>query len=221
MSGRDGARLAIFDVDHTITRHSTGRRLIQCGRRHGLFTAGALLSLPYHYLRYRAGVINLEKAAAALLHLEGRSRDELEALALQCYRARIQGDILRPAVRLLEEHRRAGDVIVLATSSLGLIVRPLADELAVDHLIATEIEYDGRLATGRLASPPCLGPRKLELARELSAELGTSLDHAAFYSDSHLDLPLMEAVGRPVAVNPDRRLRRIAGERGWQVVRIG
>ena len=214
------ARLAIFDVDHTITRRSTGRRLVQCGIRHGLFSAGSLLSLPYHYLRYRAGKINIERAIAALGRLEGCCRDDLVTVAVDCYHRRVAADIIDAARSAIDRHRDAEDTIVLATSSLSLIVAPLADHLHAEHLIATELEFRDGLATGFLDGGPCLGDEKRRRVEALASSLGADLSDAWFYSDSHLDLPLFDAVGHPVAVNPDRRLGRIARERGWPVERF-
>ena len=214
------ARLAIFDVDHTITRRSTGLRLVQCGIRHGLFSAGSLVSLPYHYIRYRAGKINVERAIAALSRLEGCSRDELICVAVDCYRRRVAADVIQASRNAIEYHRGAGDTIVLATSSLGLIVAPLAEHLDAAHLIATELEFrDGR-ATGLLDGGPCLGAEKRRRVEALADSIDADLQDAWFYSDSHLDLPLFDAVGHPVAVNPDRRLRHIARERGWPIERF-
>jgi phosphoserine phosphatase len=112
-------RLAVFDVDHTITRHSTGRRLIQCGRKSGIFGPGSLVTLPYHYVRYRSGTINAERAVAVLARLNGRTREDLEAIAVGCFERRIRADVMKDARESVEAHVRAGDIVVFATSSLG------------------------------------------------------------------------------------------------------
>ena len=213
-------RLAVFDVDHTITRHSTGRWLIQCGQKSGLFSVGSLLSLPYHYVRYRSGKIKMESAVAALARLEGRSRVELEAIAATCFESRIRADIMADARECVDAHVRAGDVVVFATSSLKLVVKPLADSFGVTYVLATELEFEDGLATGRLATSPCFGEEKRDRVSALAAALRIDLAHASFYSDSHVDLPLLRSVGTPVAVNPDAQLRREARARGWDVVRF-
>lgn len=212
-------RLAVFDVDHTITKHSTGVRLVQCGRKAGLFSLGNLLSLPYHYVRYRSGTVRVDRALAALARLEGRSREELEAIAVGCFEERIRGDIMREARECVEAHVRAGDVVVLATSSLRLIVKPLADHLGVPYVLATELEYRDNIATGKLATSPCLGEEKRDRVVALATALRIELSNTTFYSDSHFDLPLLRIVGAPVAVNPDGRLRKEAVARSWEVVR--
>lgn len=213
-------QLAVFDVDHTITRHSTGRRLIQCGRRAGLFTFASLASVPYHYLRYRAGTINVSDAVNALSRLEGRTRVELERIAAACFERRVRDDVFGEARECVEAHVRAGDVVVFATSSLRLIVKPLADELGVSSILATELEYIGGVATGKLATPACFGDEKRDRVVAFASAMRIDLAHTTFYSDSHLDLPLLRIVGAPVAVNPDGKLRREASAHGWEIVRF-
>ena len=94
---------------------------------------------------------------------------------------------------------------------------PLAREFGIAHVIASELAVDNGCLTGKLALPLCYGVGKLTRCQAFATELGVSLAHATFYTDSISDLPLLEAVGRPVAVNPDRRLRRLATRRGWPV----
>lgn len=211
---------AVFDVDHTITRRSTGTRLLFHGRRAGLFPARMLVSLPLHYYRYRRGSFRVESVADRINGLAGRTRDELRAIAESCFNEKVRGDIMPGAVELIERHRAAGDVIVLATSSLKLIVRQLASHLGIDHLLCTELEFTDGVATGRFASAPCFGPEKLRRVTEFIEAQGTGLEDITFYSDSRLDLPLLHAAGRAVAVNPDPGLRRVARENGWDIVAV-
>jgi HAD superfamily hydrolase (TIGR01490 family) len=213
-------RLAVFDVDHTITKHSTGRRLLQCGRKAGIFGAGTLITLPYHYVRYRNGTIDVESAALALARLSGRTQGELQALARDCFEQRVSADIMDEARETVEAHIRAGDVVVFATSSLRLIIKPLADLFEVSYVLATELEFEDGVATGRLATAPCYGEEKRDRVVALASALRIELSVTTFYSDSHMDLPLLRAVGSPVAVNPDRKLRKEAAARSWEIVRF-
>ena len=96
--------------------------------------------------------------------------------------------------------------------------RPLARILGIPHVVASvfEVDEDG-IFTGRAAPPLCFGEGKLARATALADSLGLSLDDAVFYSDSASDLPLLERVGEPVAVNPDKKLAKVARDRGWRV----
>ena len=104
------------------------------------------------------------------------------------------------------------------TGASPYAARPLGRRLGIANIVASELEVDGEgRFTGRLVAPLCIGHGKVERTRRLAAELGFALEDATFYSDSYTDLPLLELVAEPVAVNPDPRLRRIAVKRGWRL----
>ena len=106
---------------------------------------------------------------------------------------------------------------MLATSSLDIIVEPLAQYLHVDGVLATSLEFEDGTCTGRFSGMPMFRREKKERVLSFIAGEGVSAGECSFYSDSIYDLPLLEAVGRPVAVNPDFRLRWIARRRGWPI----
>lgn len=121
------------------------------------------------------------------------------------------------AVGLIEQHKMLGRDVVIVSSSGAEMVEPIGEMVGVSDVIATRmVEAEGRY-TGEIEFY-AYGPNKADAARELAAERGYDLAESYAYSDSITDLPLLEAVGHPVAVNPDRALRRIATERGWPVV---
>jgi HAD superfamily hydrolase (TIGR01490 family) len=211
---------ACFDVDHTITRASTGRRLIEHGRRARLFSFWNLALLPYLYLHYRAGTIQIDRVAERIKALANRSLDELNAVAERCFAEHVRDDIMDDAARLIRKHQDAGDTVVLATSSLALIVRPLARELGIEHVVCTELEFQNGIATGRFVRPPCMAEQKLRCMTEFVESRDHTLDDVTFYSDSRLDIPLLREVGHPVAVNPDRGLRLMARREGWPVLKF-
>jgi HAD superfamily hydrolase (TIGR01490 family) len=211
-------RIAVFDVDHTITRASTGRRLVEYGRRAGVFTVRDLLALPFYYVRYRAGKLRIDQVAERTIHLAGWKESELNEIAQACYRERVRGDIMPGAAQLIHHHREQGDLVAIATSSLRLVIEPLAAELEIEHVVCTELEFADGVATGGFTKPPCFGDEKRRRVAELVTRLGASLEDVTFYSDSRLDLPLLEAVGTPVVVNPDAGLRRAARTHGWRVL---
>ncbi|HYH27735.1 MAG TPA: HAD family hydrolase, partial [Actinomycetota bacterium] len=128
----------------------------------------------------------------------------------------IEPIVFAEALELLREHREAGRRVFLVSSSPEEIVRPLAEHLGVQDVIATRVKViDGRY-TGELEFY-CYGPQKAEALRGVAEREGVDLGASYAYSDSITDAPLLEAVGHPVAVNPDRDLRRLAAQRGWQV----
>ena len=132
----------------------------------------------------------------------------------------IEPIILAKGEALLREHREAGDKLVIITATNRFITAPIAARLGVETLLATECGMENGRYTGHVAGVPCYQAGKVVRLNEWLAETGLSLEGAYFYSDSRNDLPLLEAVANPVAVDPDDTLRAIAGERGWPVLSL-
>ena len=131
-------------------------------------------------------------------------------------------DVLRPLVyvepmRLLERHRERGEPVYIVSAALQEIVDALADDLGFDGALGTICEVEDGVYTGR-SIRSLHGGHKAAALVELAEREGFDLAASTAYSDSHTDLPFLEAVGNPVAVNPDRELARIAAERGWEVL---
>jgi len=210
-----GAGLAFFDVDHTLTRAATGRRFAAALVRERLIPPRILFKIPLLYVAYRVGGFRIESLAASVALLRGTPLSRLGELARRCYSRRIDDDLYPEAVQLVRRLAEAGTRIVLASSTLDLVLEPLAQRLDAEAIIATSLEAVDGIVTGRL-SVVAFGAGKLELAAAYAAARGISLRDCSFYTDSCHDLPLLMEVGRPVAVNPDRRLDRIARERGWE-----
>ena len=128
--------------------------------------------------------------------------------------------MLPQAVELLARHRAAGDTLVIITATNRFVTAPIAARLGVETLIATECEMlDGRY-TGRSTDVPCFREGKVTRLNRWLEETGYSLEDSYFYSDSMNDLPLLEQVAHPVAVDPDPNLRAEAEKRGWPVITL-
>jgi HAD superfamily hydrolase (TIGR01490 family) len=211
------ASLYFFDVDHTITDGSTGRRFAETAARRGVLKLRHLALIPLSYAFYRLGGGGIALFEGEFPIIKGVERSLLEELGRDVFERRTRR-ALRPAMlRLIESIKAEGGEVVLATSSLDFIVRPLAELLGIE-LLASELEYrDGR-CTGRLAGKALFGHAKRDAVLAYARGRGVALADCAFYSDSIHDLPLLLEVGRPVAVAPDRRLRREAEARGWSVL---
>jgi HAD superfamily hydrolase (TIGR01490 family) len=211
--------IAFFDVDHTVVKRSTGRYFISLGVRRGLLPLSMLLSIPVYYLRYRYGHLDRYTLEIQLPALAGHQTRELEEIAQEAFEKKERDDLFPQAVREVEVCRERGMEVVFASSSLGIILQPLADHLGVDTLLATRLEFEDGVSTGRLVGNPLLGAEKRIQAERCAAARGVAMADCAFYSDSYHDIPLLEEVGRPVAVNPDRRLRKHARSKGWEIAR--
>lgn len=149
---------------------------------------------------------------------EGASEDRLVMLAEELFEDVIEPNIYPRARDLIEESRRAGCRQVLISGALDFTLAPLARYFAVDDFIANKLEFKGGYATGKLEKPFVAGATKSQIMRDYAAEHGIDLANSWGYSDSFSDFPMLAAVGRPTAVNPDFRLRRMARSYDWPVL---
>src|SRR5512135_2763032 len=147
----------------------------------------------------------------------GWSVRQVEEIVAEALHGLITPLVYGKALELIEDHHAAGREVVLVSSSGAEVVGPIGEMVGVDHVIATQMATaDGRY-TGEI-SFYAYGPHKAEAIRALATARGYDLADSHAYSDSATDLPMLEAVGHPTAVNPDRALRRLAVERRWPVL---
>ncbi len=214
------ARFALhfFDVDHTITSGSTGRRYAIAAARHGILKLRHLALIPLNYVQYRLGGGGASLFEGEFPAIRGLELAELEKIAEEVFEERTKAAIRPDLVRLIESLKAEGGRIVLATSSLDFIIEPLARFIGVDEVLASSLEFEEGRCTGALARATFAGAKR-DAARSYAASKGVALRDCSFYSDSIHDLPLLLEVGLPVAVDPDARLRREAQRRGWRILR--
>lgn len=212
---------AFFDLDKTIISRSSSLALSRPLYRAGLVSRAQLLRGAYAqlvYLLVGADETKMERLKDGMLALtKGWDRAEVERLVQDVVLDVIDPYVYQEALDLIELHRSEGRRIYIVSSSPEEIVRPLARHFGVSGVIATraEIGDDGRY-TGELEFY-AYAEQKAEAIRALAARVGIDLEGSYAYTDSITDLAMLEAVGNPVAVNPDRDLRKVAEERGWQV----
>lgn len=214
--------LAIFDLDNTLlggdSDHAWGEFLV----RRGIVDAELYrTSNDRFYRQYQDGTLDIHAYLAfALEPLTRYDATELAALHADFMRSTIEPLRLRKADALLDEHRARGDWLLIITATNAFITRPIAAWLGVADILATEPEQrDGRY-TGRVAGTPCFREGKVTRLHQWLEQNPFDLADASFYSDSRNDLPLLELVGRPVAVDPDDALRATATERGWSIISL-
>lgn len=215
-------RLALFDLDNTLlggdSDHAWGDYL--CAR-------GILDPVEYQnrndafYQDYLAGKLDLQAYLNFSLEILATTEmAQLDEWHNDFMRDCVEPIILPKALALLKKHRDAGDKLVIITATNRFITGPIAKRLDVETLLATECELvDGRY-TGRSIDVPCFREGKVTRLRTWLAENGLNLDGSYFYSDSMNDLPLLEQVENPVAVDPDPNLRAEAEKRRWPVISL-
>ena len=213
------AKAHVFDVDHTLTRHSTGRRFAQSGYTSGLFPLSYLLQLPTFYLRYRLGRLTTTDISREIRPLTGRTRGEIQAVVSDAWERYIHADIYPAAEAYVAACRQRGARLVLASTSFDILIRPLAIHLGIEHTISSELEFRDDVATGWIRRGPCYAEQKERRIRDLLNEHGITVADTAFYSDSRQDIMTHRVVGYPVAVHPDRYLLREARRNRWPIIR--
>jgi HAD superfamily hydrolase (TIGR01490 family) len=212
---------AFFDLDKTIVSRSSSLALSRPLYRAGMVSRSQLLRGAYAQLVFMlvgADEEKMERLKEGMLQLiKGWQRDEVERLVDDVLLQVIDPYVYQEALDLMALHRSEGRRIYIVSSSPEEIVRPLAKHFGVSGVIATraEIGEDGRY-TGELAFY-AYGEGKAQAISELAERAGLDLTRSYAYSDSITDLPMLDVVGNPVVVNPDRELRAAAEERGWQI----
>jgi HAD superfamily hydrolase (TIGR01490 family) len=215
-------RLALFDLDHTLIDGDSDVSWAQF-----LIEEGVLHADEYHARnlwfaeRYKDGTLDiLEFLDFQLAPIARRPRAQLDAWHAQFMQRKIRPIVHERTARLLAEHEGALKALVTATNRF--ITAPIAAELGIEHLIATDIEEVDGMFTGKPRGTPSFREGKVTRVAEWLAARGTALpDYESwFYSDSLNDLPLLELVDHPVAVDPDATLLDKARERGWPVISL-
>lgn len=214
--------LAIFDLDNTLLNgdsdHAFGEFLIR---------VGAVNAVAYregndrYYRLYQEGRLDIrEYLAFALEPLARYPKEQLDLWHRQFMAEVITPMRLPKADALLAEHRSRGDFLLIITATNRFVTGPIAAALGVDALIATEPAFVGGRFTGEVEGTPCFREGKVKRLEAWLKESGHTLAGSWFYSDSHNDLPLLERVEHPVAVDPDAELGNLAKNRGWPILSL-
>lgn len=219
-------KLALFDLDHTLlpidSDHTWGEYTMSIGWRDPVEFKRANDAF---YEQYKAGTLNpaefLRFATAAIVQ-QGASKSI--AAHDDFMLTLIEKSIKQSVLDLLQHHRDAGDTLVLVTATNEFVTGPIAKRLGIDNLIAVELEKDASgWYTGAAKGVLSFGAGKVTRVDQwlaLHGKAWADVQSSVFYSDSINDLPLLERVHRPVATNPDARLRAIATERGWPILEL-
>jgi len=214
--------LAIFDLDNTLlggdSDYLWGRHLIDLGVVDG--DDYERINQQF-YDDYRAGCLDIDAFLRfSLAPLSQYPLAQLEQWRTTFVQERIEPIMLPAAKALVEQHRGKGDTLMIITATNAFVTKPIASRFGIDHLIATEPALVNGRYTGAVIGPPAFREGKVERLRQWLKTNGESLSGSVFYSDSINDLPLLETVELPVAVDPDERLAAIANARNWPILSL-
>ncbi|MBX9246326.1 HAD-IB family hydrolase [Actinotalea ferrariae] len=212
---------AFFDLDKTIIATSSATAFSRPFYAGGLITRRDVLRTAYAQFLFLLGRADADQTERLRAHLSamvaGWDVAQVSSIVSETLHLHIEPTVYAEAVALIDEHHAAGRDVVVVSASGSEVVEPIAALLGADRVVATQMEVvDGRY-TGGIAFY-AYGENKAAAVRRLADEHGYDLGASYAYSDSITDVPMLEAVGSAAVVNPDRVLRRLAVERGWDVL---
>jgi putative phosphoserine phosphatase/1-acylglycerol-3-phosphate O-acyltransferase len=220
--GPTGSKIgALFDLDQTLLAGFSATSFVRERFVTGRMSPQELGTTFYGALSFalgRTGFSALMSATTAAYR--GLAEAMLEEVGDEVFVKHLAGQIYPESRAIVEAHQEAGHTVAIISSATRYQADPLARDMGIAHVLCTELEVKDGVFTGEVIHPTCYGEGKATAARNLAAREGLDLDESYFYTDSHEDLPLLEAVGRPRPLNPNRQLAQIAKERQWPVRRF-
>jgi HAD superfamily hydrolase (TIGR01490 family) len=211
---------AFVDVDGTLLAQTTTFLFARILRRRGLIKRSFVLRAMYHGLQHRFGRLDYGRLVNFGLRSIARIPVvELERIAYDNFVEFVRPRLYEGVVEHLTGLRRAGTAVVLVSSSPGIVIEPLSLFLGCTATVTTPVVIERGRLVGIGSGPACYGEGKLYWASRWAASHGIAMDESVAYADNWSDRALLERVGKAVVVHPHRRLKRLARERGWEIVR--
>lgn len=214
--------LALFDLDNTLLAGDSDYLWGQF-----LCEQGVVDSASYErenqrfYEEYKEGKLDIyEFLEFSLEPLAAHSLAELDRWHEQFMEEKIEPIISHAAQSLVDKHRQAGDTLLVITATNAFVTAPIVRRFGIPHLIATQPEMENNRYTGKVDGIPCFQEGKVRRLEAWMKLNGETLEGACFYSDSHNDIPLLNRVTTPVAVDPDSTLATYATERDWPILHL-
>jgi HAD superfamily hydrolase (TIGR01490 family) len=214
---------AFFDLDKTIIAKSSSLAFSKPFQAGGLITRGAMLRSAYAQFVFLVGGADhdqMEKIRAFMSQLvEGWDVETVKEIVGETLHHVVDPIVYDEAVSLMDEHRAAGRDVVVVSASGAEVVEPIGEMLGADHVIASRLEIVDGKYTGEI-DYYAYAEEKARAIEQMAAERGYDLEACFAYSDSITDAPMLELVGHPHAVNPDKELRKLAARKGWPVLQF-
>lgn len=216
-----GHAAAFFDLDKTILATSSALAFTRPFYKGGLIGRADVVRSAYAQFIFLASGADHDQMEAMRRHMSalvtGWDVSRVKEIVAETLDQIIDPAIYGEALTLIDEHRAAGRDVIIISSSGTEVVEPIGERLGVDLAVGTQLAVEDGRYTGEILYY-AYGEGKAQAMRDLAVERGYDLASSYAYTDSITDLPMLEAVGHPTAVNPDSELRKVAGERGWPVL---
>jgi len=211
---------AFFDFDQTLIEVETGRMAMEWMRDNRMILPGFMLRVLTANVLYKLGLLSEERMVRVMLTFyKGKKLEDFRKGSEKFYREYLQPYLAPAILSRVEFHRERGHLLVLISASLRYLLEPVMNDLGFDVLLCTDLEEgENGLLTGRPIWPVCIKDHKKSVTLKIAREYGLNLEQAYAYGDSHSDLPLLELVGHPHAVEPSPLLEKIARQREWPIL---
>jgi HAD superfamily hydrolase (TIGR01490 family) len=214
--------LAIFDLDGTLLNgdsdYTWGQFLVEKGL---VDTQAYKEANDKFFVQYQSGTLDIhEYLAFSLAPLTKFSKEELTKLHNTFMQEKVQPMMQEKANALLKHHKEQGHFLLMITATNQFVTGPIGDALGMDHIIAPVPEIIDDHYTGKIVGVPSFQAGKVTRLNDWLAETGHTMEGSYFYSDSRNDLPLLELVSHPIAVDADETLTKIAQDHGWQHISL-
>tara|TARA_B100001248_G_scaffold232891_1_gene194063 strand:+ start:413 stop:1084 length:672 start_codon:yes stop_codon:yes gene_type:complete len=214
-------KLAIFDLDHTILKCNSDHSWLDYLTNKGFIKKEEYFEQNAEFQKkFREANVNYkEYYEFTIQYLRNKSDDYISNIRSDFMKEIIEPSINIYALRLIHKHYDKDDELLLASGTTSIIAGPIAKRLEFKNVVCTKCEQKNNIYTGKIEDPPSLGEGKLINVQTWMQNNGFSnFNGTTFYSDSILDMPLLEKVEKPVAVNPDKELLRVSQDLGWEII---
>lgn len=216
------SKLAIFDLDNTLLSDDSDSLWGSFIAQHGHVNKEEheRENLRF-YEAYKAGNLDIYE----FLEFSLKPLSQLDMAELSRLHSIFMDEMIRPIIspqarKLVNTHRENGDILLIITATNRFITAPIAKEFGIENLLATDPEVIDNQYTGKVSGTPCFQDGKVIRLNEWLKQTGYSLEGSWFYSDSHNDIPLLEKVSTPIAVDPDEKLAKYASNKGWEILEL-
>ena len=210
---------AFYDLDRTVLKDNSATHLVHTARVQGIMSEKQFRNAVWLSILYKLRIGDSSKMIRRMLSwIRGSDEQKVNELCREIFESILVKDIRPLILETLTMHRKAGGALVLLTSATENISRHVAEHLDLDGLICTRLEVERGIFTGHVEGSPVYGLEKKKQMQDFCEHHGMDPSGAYYYGDSYSDRHVMEAVGHPVAVDPDRCLLRLAQDRQWQIL---
>ena len=212
-------KIAFFDVDHTLLKRASAEYFLREAWRRKVVPLRLILAIPALYFSYRFQNVHWDRWDSPLPGIGSISDSTLHEIAASSFHKRYLPALFPAMEKQIAQLREEGTRIWLATSSVDIIVKPLAEYFGADGIIASSLEFCDGKSTGRFSGKPVFGPKNSTESAHWQPRAGSIFPAARSFRTASTICPCLRQLALPVAVNPDFKLARIAKKRGWQIVR--